>query len=241
MDLGLSGRVAAVTGAASGIGAACAQALAREGCEIVAADLRAPIEAASAWAWVEADVATPEGAQAIADTATDRFGRLDVLVACAGIYDTRTLDETAPEDWDRMLAVNLRGTFLCAQAAIAAMRPRGWGRIVTFTSIAARTGGRLASPAYVASKAGVLGLSRSLAHAGGPHGITVNCISPGVIETPMTAVMGERAKDTFAATTPLGRNGRPEEVAAVVAMLASDAAGFVHGALVNVDGGLGMG
>ncbi|HZV72238.1 MAG TPA: SDR family NAD(P)-dependent oxidoreductase [Conexibacter sp.] len=241
MDLGLSGRVAAVTGAASGIGAACAQALADEGCQIVAADLRAPTTLPEGWIAVEADVATAAGAQAIVDAALGRFQRLDVLVTCAGIYETRDLAETTAETWDQVLGVNLRGTFLCAQAAIAAMRPRGWGRVVTFTSMAARTGGTLAGPAYVASKAGVLGLTRSLAHAAGPDGITVNCVAPGVIDTPMTAVMGDEAKRTFASSTPLRRNGTPEEVAAVVAMLASESAGFVHGTLVNVDGGLAMG
>jgi len=240
MELGLAGRVAIVTGAASGIGAACARALAHEGCALVAADLHAPAVEAEQLA-VGADVASPDGARAIVDAAIERFGRLDVLVACAGVYDTHTLGETDPDAWQRVLDVNLRGTFLCAQAAIPAMARGGWGRIVTFTSIAARTGGRLAGPAYVASKGGVLALSRSLAHAAGPHGITVNCVSPGVIDTPMTAVMGAAAKQRFAEGTPLQRNGRPEEVAAVVAMLASEPAGFVHGALVNVDGGLGMG
>ncbi|MDW5594087.1 SDR family NAD(P)-dependent oxidoreductase [Conexibacter stalactiti] len=243
MDLGLSGRVAAITGATSGIGAACARALAQEGCEIVAADLRpAPAgQLPEGWLAVEADVASADGGRRVVDAALERFGRLDVLVACAGIYETGALDDVDADRWDQVMAVNLRGTFLCAQAAIAAMRPRGWGRVITLASIAARNGGRLAGPAYVASKAGVVGLTRSLAHAAGPHGITVNCVAPGVIDTPMTGVMGDAAKAQLAGGTPLRRNGRPEEVADVVAMLASERAGFVHGALVDVNGGLAMG
>jgi 3-oxoacyl-[acyl-carrier protein] reductase len=245
MDLGLSGRVAAITGAASGIGRACAQALADEGCHIVAADVRArPMDWSSAdtgWVSSVADVSTLEGAREVVGAAVRRFGRLDVLVACAGVYDTRRLPDIDPGSWDGVLAVNLRGTFLCAQAAIDAMLPNGWGRIVTFASVVARTGGTIAGPAYVASKAGVIGLMRSLAHAGGPHGITVNCVAPGVIDTPMTATMGGHEKREFAAGTPLRRIGRAEEVADVVTMLASERAGFVNGAVVNVDGGLSMG
>jgi 3-oxoacyl-[acyl-carrier protein] reductase len=241
MDLGLAGRVAVVTGAASGIGAACAEALAREGCAIVAADLQPPpAELPAGWTAVQADVATEDGAQAPVVAALERHGRLDVLVLCAGVYDVHRLADVDAARWDRVLAVNLRGAFLCAQRAIAAMRPAGWGRIVTFGSIAARTGGVLASPAYVAAKAGVAGLTRSLAHAAGPHGITVNCVAPGVIETPMTSVIGDELKRDHAAGTPLRRNGRPEDVAAIVTMLASEPAGFVHGATVNVDGGLAM-
>src|SRR5205823_5548352 len=116
------------------------------------------------------------------------------LVCCAGVYETSAFDELDIEDWDRVQRVNLRGTYLCARAAIAAMRPRQWGRIVTFSSIAAQTGGLAAGPAYVASKAAVIGLTRSLANAAGPDGITVNCLSPGIIDTPMTAALGAEAK-----------------------------------------------
>ena len=246
MNLGLRDRVAVVTGAGSGIGLASARALAAEGCRIVAADLREDAVAAlaaerpEAWAAVAADVSTPAGARAPVDVALKRFGRLDVLVACAGVYETSALEEASADMWDRVHAINLRGTFLCAQAAIAAMAPRGWGRVVTFSSMAAETGGYDAGPAYVAAKAGVLGLTRSLASAAGPHGITVNCLCPGIIETPMTAVLDPAGKRATAARTPLRRTGGPEEVAAVVAMLCAESAGFVTGAHLDVNGGLVM-
>ncbi len=246
MRTGLNGRVAAVTGAGSGIGLASARALAAEGCRVVAADLDERAVAALAreqpetWAAVGADVSTEDGAQRVVDTALARFGRLDVLVACAGVYETNALADVGPDLFDRVQAVNLRGTYLCARAAIAAMTPAGWGRILTFSSMAAETGGTTAGPAYVASKAGVLGLTRSLAHAAGPHGITVNCLCPGIVDTPMTAVIDPESKRATTERTPLRRTGTPEEVAAIVVMLASEGASFVTGAHLDVNGGLVM-
>lgn len=246
MDLGLEGRVAIVTGAGSGIGRASARALGAEGCRVVAADLSGEAVAALAreqgegWVALEADVAAEAGAKAIVETAIERFGRLDVLVASAGVYETGSLEDVGVETWDRVNAVNLRGTYLCARAALAPMAERGWGRIVTFSSMVAATGGFDAGPAYVASKAGVIGLTRHLAQVGGRHGVTVNCLCPGLIETPMTAVLPPESRNASAARSPLGRNGSPEEVAAVVAMLASEGAGFVTGAHLDVNGGLVM-
>lgn len=235
-----------VTGAGSGIGRASALALAAEGCRILAVDLdRAAVAALAAeqgegWAAHAADVADAAGAEAIAAAALDRFGRLDVFVHCAGVYETGDLATVDAEQWDRVSAINLRGTYLCARAAIAAMAPRGWGRVVTFSSMAAETGGYTAGPAYVASKAGVLGLTRSLAVAAGPDGVTVNCLCPGIIETPMTAVIDPESKRETIARTPLRRTGTPEEVAAVVVMLCSEGAGFVTGVHLDVNGGLVM-
>ncbi|WP_283136518.1 SDR family NAD(P)-dependent oxidoreductase [Rhizohabitans arisaemae] len=246
MNTGLDGRVAVVTGAASGIGAATARALAAEGCRIVAADLREETVTAPAghtpgtWVAVGADLSTPGGAQRLVQAAEENFGRLDVLVACAGVYETGGVDDVDDVVWDRVHGVNLRGTYLCARAAMKTMARGGYGRIVTFSSIAAQTGGLAAGPAYVAAKAGVLGLTRSLAGAAGPHGITVNCVCPGIIETPMTAAIDEETKRATAARTPMRRNGTPEDVAAVVVMLASTGAGFVTGAHIDVNGGLHM-
>lgn len=246
MDTGLNGRVAAVTGAASGIGRASAIALAAEGCRILAADLDEDAVAALAaeqgkgWAALGADVADAAGADSIAAAATARFGSLDVLVHCAGIYEIGDLASVDATEWDRVNAVNLRGTYLCARAAIAAMTPRGWGRIVTLSSLVAHTGGYSAGPAYVASKSGVIGLTRSLAVAAGPDGITVNCLCPGIIETPMTAVIDPDSKRETIARTPLRRIGAPEDVAAVVVMLCAEGAGYVTGAHLDVNGGLAM-
>jgi 3-oxoacyl-[acyl-carrier protein] reductase len=244
---GLEGRVALVTGAGSGIGAATAAYLHDEGCLIVAADLQQeavhpPAGAStSTWVGVAGDVSTAEGSQHLVKSAVDAYGRLDVLVACAGLYETGGLADVDEVAWDRVHDVNLRGAYLCARAAIPAMAMSGFGRIVLFSSIAAQTGGGVAAgPAYVASKAGVVGLTRSLAQKAGPDGITVNCISPGVIQTPMTDVMGEGKKRELAGQTPVGRTGTPEDVAFVVAMLASEGAGYINGANVDVNGGLHM-
>jgi 3-oxoacyl-[acyl-carrier protein] reductase len=246
MDLGLDGKIAVVTGAGSGIGRASALALAAEGCRVLAVDLdEAAISAlaeeqGAGWAALAADVADSEGAEAIAATALERFGRLDVFVHCAGVYETGGLADVDAAEWDRVNAINLRGTYLCVRAAIAAMAPGGWGRVVTFSSMAAETGGYSAGPAYVASKSGVIGLTRSLAIAAGPDGITVNCLCPGIIETPMTAVIDPDSKRETIARTPLRRAGTPEDVAAIVAMLCSERAGFVTGAHLDVNGGLVM-
>lgn len=244
IDTGLAGRVAVVTGAGSGIGLATARMLAGQGCSVVAADLRReavePLEAELGAVAVAGDVSDPAGAGAIVAAARDSFGCLDVLVCCAGVYETSSYDSLDAAGWDRVLDVNLRGSFLCAQAAMPVMGENGWGRIVLLSSIAALTGGVAAGPAYVASKAGVMGLTRSLAHAGGPLGITVNCLNPGIIETPMTAAIDADERVAMAARTPVRRNGRPEDVAGVIVFLASEAAGFVNGAHLSVNGGLYM-
>jgi 3-oxoacyl-[acyl-carrier protein] reductase len=246
VDTGLEGRVAAVTGAASGIGLATARALAAEGCRIVAVDLREELvvelagENPDSWEPFGADVSSAAGAASIVARALERFGRLDVLVTCAGVYEVGSIDDVDLDVWDRVQSINLRGTYLCAQAAIPAMAKNRWGRIVTLSSMAAETGGYSAGPAYVASKSGVLGLTRHLAHAGGPHGITANCLCPGIIETPMTAVLDEEHKRETAARTPVRRNGTAEDVAAVAVMLASEGAAFVTGAHLDVNGGLVM-
>lgn len=247
MKLGLDGRVAIVTGAGSGIGASVARALAQEGCTIVAADLRetgiAPPDDVDAdrWLAVPGDVSTPEGAKRLVEITVDTFGRLDVLVACAGVYETGTLEEVDEKVWDTVHHVNLRGSYLCARAAISQMAKHGFGRVILFSSIAAQTGGGVAAgPAYVAAKAGILGLTRSLAQKAGPHGITVNCVAPGVIDTPMTEVMGADVKRDVVSRVPVGRTGNADDVAFFVAMLAAEGAGYLSGTHLDVNGGLHM-
>jgi 3-oxoacyl-[acyl-carrier protein] reductase len=247
MRLGLEGRVAVITGAGSGIGAGVARALAQEGSLIVAADLREtgiappPEVGAERWLAVPGDVSTPEGARRPVQAAVEALGRLDILVACAGVYETGSLEEVDEKVWDRVHNVNLRGSYLCAKAAIAEMAGRGFGRVILFSSIAAQTGGGVAAgPAYVAAKAGIIGLTRSLAQKAGPHGITVNCVAPGVIDTPMTGVMGDDVKQEIARRVPLRRTGSPDDVAFVVAMLAAEGAGYLSGTHVDVNGGLHM-
>ena len=247
METGLAGKVAIVTGGSGGIGFACARALAAEGARIVLGDLDARVVAASAAelgadvaAAATVDVAQPDDAQRLVDVALERFGRLDVLVASAGIHRATRVDELSREEWDLLLAVNLRGVFLPAQAALGVLVPQGSGRIVTIGSLAGQVGGLAASAAYAASKGGVIALTKSLARYAGPHGVTVNCINPGIIDSPMTAGWSQEDLARLTAATPLGRLGTIDEVAAAAIFLASDSASFVHGAHVDVNGGLLM-
>lgn len=240
-------RVAIVTGAASGIGEAAALSLAQAGYRVVAADVRDQnLEVPDgvppdSWISVVGDVSREAGAQALTRAAIGRFGRVDVLVHCAGAYETGDLAEVDEAVWDHQLAVNVRSAYLCSRAAIAAMAANGFGRIVLFSSIAAQTGGGVsAGPAYVASKSAVLGLTRSLALKVGPMGITVNAICPGVIDTPMIDVMGAETKANVRGRTPMGRLGTPADVVTAVMLLASDESGFITGTHLDVNGGLHM-
>ncbi|MDX6540274.1 MAG: 3-oxoacyl-[acyl-carrier protein] reductase [Gaiellales bacterium] len=247
MDTGLEGKVAIVTGGSGGIGLASARALAAEGARIVLGDLDAEAVAGAASELgsgiataIVADVAQPDGAQTLVDTALERFGRLDVLVASAGIYRATRLDAITAEEWDLVLAVNLRGVFLTAQAALRVFAPQRSGRIIALGSVAGQVGGLAASAAYASSKGGVIALTKSLARYSGPYGVTANCVNPGIIDSPMTAGWPPDDLARLRAAAPLGRSGTVAEVAAVVAFLASDAASFVHGAHIDVNGGLLM-
>jgi 3-oxoacyl-[acyl-carrier protein] reductase len=247
MDTGLDGKVAIVTGGSGGIGLASARALAAEGARVVLGDIDDEAIAAAAAELgpgvaqaVTADVSQPEGAQSLVDAALAHFGRLDVLVASAGIHRATRLDELTVEEWDLLLAVNLRGVFLTAQAALRVFAPQRHGRIIALGSLAGQVGGLAASAAYASSKGGVIALTKSLARYAGPHGVTANCVNPGIIDSPMTAGWAPEDVARLTANTPLGRTGTVEEVAAVVLFLASDAASFVHGAHIDVNGGLLM-
>jgi 3-oxoacyl-[acyl-carrier protein] reductase len=247
MDTGLAGKVAVVTGGSGGIGLASARALVAEGARVVLGDLdgAAAAEAAAGLgievaASAAVDVTRADDAERLVNTALERFGRLDVLVASAGIHRATRLDQLSPEEWDQLLAVNLRGVFLTAQAALRVLVPQASGRIVTLGSLAGQVGGLAASAAYAASKGGVIALTKSLARYAGPHGITANCINPGIIDSPMTSGWSDEERTRLSAGTPLGRLGTTDEVAAAVIFLASDGASFVNGAHIDVNGGLLM-
>lgn len=246
LDSGLSGRVCLVTGGASGIGLAAARILVGEGAKVVIADNNAETLAAAelgddgAVVRVEADISTPEDVERLLAEVRKAFGELHVLIHCAAIYTTTPLAEVELTEWERVIAVNLRGAFLLSQAAMAMMREHGDGRIVLFGSFAARTGGLRASAPYAASKAGIAGLMRHLAQHGGPDGIRVNCIHPGFVETPMNASLSEEARQTALASTPLRRFAPPEECGSVAVVLASDLTRFVHGVELDVNGGMYM-
>lgn len=246
MNPGLGGKVAIVTGAGSGIGLACAVALAREGARVACADLdgaaadRAAARLDGDSVGIQVDVTREEDCARLVEQTTSRLGGLDVLVTSAGIFHATPFDRITAEEWDRIQAVNLKGTFLTCQAALRVMVANGRGRIVTIASLGGQTGGLAAGASYAASKAGVVALTKSIARYAGPYGVVVNTVNPGVIATPMTAAWPPEVAERVIAQTPLARMGTAEEVAAVVCMLASDAASFVHGAHVDVNGGLLM-
>jgi 3-oxoacyl-[acyl-carrier protein] reductase len=247
METGLGGKVAILTGGSGGIGLACARALVAEGARVVVGDVNAEAAAAAAAELgadaavaATADVSRPDGAQHLVDVALERFGRLDVLVASAGVHRDTRLDAVSPEEWDLLLAVNLRGVFLTAQAALRVFVPQRSGRIIALASLASQTGGLAASAAYAASKGGVVTLTKSLARYAGPHDVTANCVNPGIIDSPMTAGWSAEDIARLTANTPLGRLGTTEEVAAAVVFLASDAASFITGVHIDVNGGILM-
>jgi NAD(P)-dependent dehydrogenase (short-subunit alcohol dehydrogenase family) len=244
--VGLHGRRALVTGGASGIGRATARRLLAEGATVAIADLgpdRAR-EAARDLAGegdvfgLGMDVTDPAQVEGQTAAAAERMGGLDMLVTSAGVTHPGTAWETTLTDWNRLLAVNLTGTFLCVRAAAPVMIGQGRGRIVMLASI---TGSHVWSEraAYAASKGGVIALAKSCAADLARHGITVNSVSPGPIATPQTAALhSQRIRDVVVSRTPLRRYGTPEEVAAVIAFLCSDDARHVTGHDLRVDGGL---
>lgn len=238
----LNGRAAIVTGAAQGIGAAIAMRLAEEGAAVVVGDLREAQGRALAerigGAFRRCDVASEADLGGIVADAVERHGRLDILVQNAGIYPMNDLVDIPVEEWDRVLAVNLRGCFLAAKAALPVMKAAGYGRIVMTSSI---TGPRVVPPRhahYAASKAGINGLIRAAALEAAPFGVTVNGVEPGNITT--EGLAAERSPEFIAemqASIPMRRLGTPRDVADAVLFLASDEAGYITGTTIVVDGG----
>lgn len=244
MESGLRDKTALVTGAAGGIGRACCAALAAEGARVVCSDVdeqgAAMIAISLDGLTVGGDVTSTGDAERMVAACVELTGSLDVMVTSHGIFHTTPLPDIETAEWDRIQSVNLRGTFLVCRAALAVMAPRGSGAIVTIASLAGQVGGLNAGAGYAASKAGVAAFTKSLARHAGPHGIRVNCVNPGFIDTAMTENWADDVRRDVVERTPLGRVGSAEEVAAAVTWLASDQASFVHGAHLDVNGGLYM-
>jgi 3-oxoacyl-[acyl-carrier protein] reductase len=241
-DIAPSGRRVIVTGAAGGIGRAIVGELGLSGCAVAACDVPgAPLaDVAGAAVMAEFDVRDRAAVAGGVAEAVTALGGCDAVIANAGIVDTVHRAERFPEeDWSKDLETNLYGAFYVAQAAFPALAASGDGRVVVVSSVAAETGipGQVA---YGASKAGVVGMARTLAAEWASHGIRCNVVMPGFIATPKVLAMPARLKDAVQATIPLRRFGAPEELAGVVSFLLSPAAAYLTGAVLRVDGGLGL-
>ena len=245
----LQGRIALVTGAAQGIGRAIALELARAGATLALADIN-EVKLAQVAAEIEAtggqaaafriDVSNEESIEAGAKAVLERFGKVEILVNNAGITRDGLMLRMKRADWDLVLDINLTGAFLLTQALLSPMLKNRWGRIVNMASVVGRAG-QAGQVNYAASKAGLIGLTRSMAREFASRGITVNAVAPGFIETPMTAVLDEKQSASMLAQIPLGRRGTALDIAQAVAFLASDAASYITGHVLDVNGGMFMG
>jgi NAD(P)-dependent dehydrogenase (short-subunit alcohol dehydrogenase family) len=246
----LKNKIALVTGGRRGMGRTHALALARQGAKIAVTDIDAnecaPVveeikSTGGEAACFKMDVSRKADIESVFDEVIKQYGRLDILVNNAGIYFSKPALELTEEDWDKMLGINLKGQFLCAQRAAREMAKNKWGRIINIASIASGgVGVGIAGGAhYTASKGGIIGMSETMAIEWAQLGITVNVIAPGAIDTPMISVaqIPEDAMKAMLAGVPLKRIGKPEEVSAAVVFLASEEASYVTGATLYVDGG----
>ncbi|MGI4940283.1 MAG: SDR family NAD(P)-dependent oxidoreductase [Janthinobacterium lividum] len=240
----LHGQVAFVTGAAGGIGGAAAAALEAQGARLALADLRPPAVADALN--LSLDVTRRDAVQDAVAQVVATYGRLDILINAAGIVGAGTAATLDEAEWDRILSINLKGTFLCCQAVIAPMRALAYGRIINIGSIIGKNGGnarpwldpaeqeRSGNIAYGVSKAGVHAVTSFLARELAADGITVNAVAPGPVASPMTAAFPASLR----ALIPVGRLGRAEEIAAAIAFLAGPDAGFITGEILDINGGM---
>jgi 3-oxoacyl-[acyl-carrier protein] reductase len=248
MPPALAGKIGLVTGASRGIGRAIAKALAAEGATVVltarddARLLEVVAEIAGSGGKAEAlalDVSDRGSVEAVFDRVAKTHGRIDCLVNNAGITRDNLLLRMKDDEWQQVMATNLNGVFLCTQAALRPMLKQRSGRIVNVTSVVGLRG-NAGQANYAASKAGVIGFTKSVAREVASRSITANAVAPGFIETDMTAAMTDKAREAVLSSIPLGRTGRPEDVAGAVVFLVSDAAAYITGQVLAVDGGFHM-
>ncbi len=246
--MSISGKVAVVTGGARGIGRATALALARNGADVVIADIdlecaqRTAEEVAQTGRQsmaVRLDVTDLKSVEQMAKEVTERLGGIDILVNNAGIIRDSLLIRMSDEAWDRVIDTNLRGTFYCTRAVVRAMLRRRWGRIISIGSVVGIRG-NAGQTNYSASKAGIIGFTKSLAKEVANRNITVNTVTPGYIETETTAVLTQEQKNRVMTWIPQGHFGEPEDVARVVAFLADENSSYITGQVISVDGGMAI-
>ena len=246
MNCDFEGKVAIITGAARGIGREIARQLAERGAAVAVVDIDAKgaLETAeqigSNALAIACDVASSQAVAAMVETVIAQLGRIDILVNNAGICERASIEEITEEQWDRTMAVNLKGPFLVSRAVAPRMKSQGSGRIINISSIAGKIGGLMVGVHYTASKGGLLAMTRGLARELAPFGITVNSVCPAMVDTEMGRLFGDEEKRRYLAGIPLGRLATPEDVAAAVLYLASDAAAYVTGEVIDVNGGLVM-
>jgi 3-oxoacyl-[acyl-carrier protein] reductase len=247
----LSNKVAIVTGSARGIGRAIALKLAEAGANIVVNDITAAADSLEGVAAeiralnrqalvVTADVSSSEDVARLIETAAGHFGRIDILVNNAGVTRDQLLMRMSDEDWDTVLNIDLKSAFLCTRSVLRHMVRQRWGRIISISSVVGIIG-NAGQANYASAKAGVIGLTRSIAKEVGSRGITANAIAPGFIETKMTEKLDEKQRHVLLQRIPLGVIGTPRDVAEAVAFLASEEAGYITGQVLNVDGGMALG
>jgi len=242
----LKDRVAIVTGGARGIGKATALTFIREGAKVALVDVDTGIletakneikKTRKEVIIIPCDITKSVEVKAMVNQVQKAFGRIDILVNNAGIIRRGTIDTVTEEDWDQVIDVNLKGTFNCSKAIVETMKRQRYGKIVNISSIAGKMGDITSAPGYGPSKAGVDALTKTLARQLAPYGINVNAVSPHAIETEMSAQWSQERRKEIIASIPLGRLGKPEDVAEAVLFLVSDEASFITGEILDVNGG----
>jgi len=241
------GRVAIVTGAGQGMGRAVALRLSSGGARIIVNDLNADAAQHTVALITESggeahgspgDVTSSADVGRLVDSASEQYGGLHILVNNAGILRPTAVFDIEEDEWDMVVGVNLKGTYLCSRAALHPMREAGWGRIINFSSTAGKNVSTVGGAHYTAAKAGILGFTRHLAKEEAGHGITANSVCPGLIDTEMVrSTISEERASAYADSFPIARMGEPEEVAELVAFLASDRAAYITGASLDINGG----